>query len=123
MSNRQLRVVAITLLVALATGGGCKSSMLPGEKYYIDSPGVGIAYLPRTPEQVSRAALAALQQDLGFTIVSEQPLVARTATDRNVRIEVYADGDSGTKMQIDMAPDTPEEAIREIMSKIEARLQ
>ena len=123
MPSRHAGIVAIWLLVVLALGAGCHSTLLPGERYYLDSPGIGVAYLPRSRAQVHQAALAALRQDLGFTIVSEEPIEARTDTDRSVRIELFPAAGGDTKMQIEMAPDTPEMVIRQIMSKIEARLQ
>lgn len=115
--------LALLCAIVLGQAGGCKSTMLPGEKYYIDSPGVGVAYLPRTEEQVHQAALLALRDDLGSTILSEDPLEARTDTGVNVRIELSPSADGETKMQISMDLDTPEMVIRGVMSKIEARLK
>lgn len=125
--------MARTLLIALAAATmamvaslvSCKSTQLAGEKFYIDSPGTGVAYLPRSMPAVHNAALAALRDDLGYTIDSDAParITATTATARNVEIELSETGAGDTKMQINMSLDTPEMVVRDVMSKIEARLQ
>lgn len=119
--SRATVFVALALVTAAAVS--CHSTMLPGERYYINRPGIGVAYLPRNPAEVRVAALEALREDLGYTIESEDPLVARTDRDRTIRITLSDAARSETKMQISMLADTPAIVIREMMSKIEARLQ
>ncbi len=125
MSSRLTASIPLVLLAAVAA---CSSTRLPGERYYINGPGVGTAYLPRTVAAVHAAAVAALQQDLGYKIENETlegdhgMVEAVTATGRYVTVETWPSGEGETRMSIGMGLDTPDAVVREVMSKIEARL-
>ncbi len=115
-------------LVALLFMVGCGSTTLKGEKFYVQGR-FATAYLPRDVAAVNDAALAALRDDLGYTIDSNDlgpdggVVTARTARAQTVKIQTWGRGDDDTKMQINMGPGTTELEVRGVLSKIEARLQ
>ncbi len=117
--------LTVLLVAAVFASEGCNSTMLKGERWYIDTPGMGVAYLPRTPAQVQAATVQALGQDLGFRLLSEAPnlVTAVTDFDQNVRVEIAPFGDGETRMVITMGVETPEMVIRQVMSHIETRLK
>lgn len=125
MRSRLIEAITLALLATLAA---CSSTRLPGERYYLTGPGVGTAYLPRTVAAVHAAAVAALQQDLGYTIKSQTlegdhgEVEAVTATGVYVTVETWPAAEGETRMVIGMGLDTPDVVVREVMSKIEARL-
>lgn len=125
MCSRLNASIAILLLAALAA---CSSTRLPGERFYLNGPGTGVAYLPRTVAAVHAAAVEALRQDLGYTIESESlegdhgSVEAVTATGRYVTVETWPSAEGETRMTIGMGLGTPDVVVREVMSKIEARL-
>ncbi len=121
--------IPLVVIVVVSTLVGCSSSTaLEGEKFYIQS-GIGRAFLPRDIAAVNEAARAALHDDLGFEIVSYECgadsglVVARGSRARTVKIKTWSQGENETKMQISMGIGRSDLVIRDMMSKIEARLQ
>ena len=120
---------AVVVLALLVTVCACQSTKLEGEKFYIRGGGRGTAYLQRDVNAVYHAAVATLRDDLAYEMESQKlegdrgTVKARTASARRVRIEIYAQGEGQTKMDIYMGPDTSDLVVRQVMSKIEARLQ
>ncbi len=117
--------IAFSLAVLVAASGCGKGTTQQGTLYNV-APGPELkTYLPDTLDAVHKAAIAALEQDMGYTL-NEQAIDAReglikgrTAMDRKVRVKMTKVGDDVTQISVTVSRD--EVAARQLLDAIEAR--
>lgn len=118
-----LRMVTLSLLLALATLAGCDTAQ-PGVK---NSAGSITTTLPADPEAVTAAADRALK-DMKLMVLSHEVtqldgrVVARTARDDRVKVDVERAGEGTSKVSIRVGTFGDESTALTILSRIQRHL-
>lgn len=121
--------IIVPLALALVAGiAGCQGTTAQGTLYSVQIDRELEAFLAGDLETVHLAAVAVLDQDLGYTIqesavdAMEGVVAARTARDHLVRVETFKQGEGITRVEVFAGPSGNEVAARRVLDHLEQRL-
>ena len=126
------RTIHLTVLFiclgSLAVYAGCEGTTAQGTLYTVQPNRELETFFPFDLDTVHRAAVAAVQTDMGYTLqkqaldAREGIIEARTAKDHLVRVETYKHGERVTRIEVFAGPGGNETLAREILNAIESRV-
>ncbi len=128
LKGLRFRTASVAILMGLVALAGCGTGTTQQGTLYTIKPNKALeAYFPVDLPTVHAAALAAVQEDLGYTTeysaldAREGLIKGRTAKEYPVRVETFKQGPRTTRIEVYVGGRMSDTAAETLLEKIEIR--